>query len=75
MRIQTREREMMSPAAVQKTLAVFENPCNLARIAPPWLNFRIPTPVCKCAAVPFHRCGAAVPVVVVATPSHIRSLP
>lgn len=35
---------MISPVAVQEAFAVFENPYNLAKITPPWLNFRILTP-------------------------------
>ncbi len=38
------EREMVAPASLQDTFAVFENPYNLALITPPWLNFRILTP-------------------------------
>ncbi len=44
MRIQTLDREMISPVSVQQAFAVFENPYNLAKITPPWLNFRILTP-------------------------------
>ncbi|MEO8129164.1 MAG: SRPBCC family protein [Bryobacteraceae bacterium] len=34
---------MTSPVAVREAFAVFENPYNLARITPPWLNFKILT--------------------------------
>ena len=43
MRIQTLEREMISPVTLREAFAVFENPYNLAKITPPWLNFRILT--------------------------------
>jgi hypothetical protein len=41
MQIYTLRCRMLSPASLADTFAVFENPCNLARITPPWLNFRI----------------------------------
>ena len=44
MRIETLKREMISPVSLQEAFAVFENPYNLAKITPPWLNFRILTP-------------------------------
>lgn len=44
MRIQTLEREMIAPVSVQEAFAIFENPYNLAKITPPWLNFKILTP-------------------------------
>ena len=47
MRIQTLEREMISPVSLQEAFAVFENPYNLAKLTPPWLNFRILTPDLK----------------------------
>jgi ligand-binding SRPBCC domain-containing protein len=43
MRIQTLKREMICPVSVQEAFAVFENPYNLAKITPPWLNLRIIT--------------------------------
>ena len=44
MHIQILEREMISPVSLQEAFAVFEDPYNLAKITPPWLNFRILTP-------------------------------
>lgn len=35
---------MVAPVSVQEAFEVFEDPRNLARITPPWLNFRITTP-------------------------------
>ncbi|MEO8028544.1 MAG: SRPBCC family protein, partial [Bryobacteraceae bacterium] len=35
---------MTLPRSMDETFAVFEDPRNLARITPPWLNFRITTP-------------------------------
>jgi ligand-binding SRPBCC domain-containing protein len=32
-----------APVPVEQAFAVFENPSNLAKITPPWLNFRITT--------------------------------
>lgn len=32
------------PVSLQEAFAFFENPHNLARITPPWLNFRITSP-------------------------------
>jgi hypothetical protein len=43
MHIYTLRCEMLSPASLAGTFSVFENPHNLARITPPWLNFRILT--------------------------------
>lgn len=37
------ETKMMSPLGIRETFSVFENPYNLARITPPWLNFTIET--------------------------------
>lgn len=39
--------EMLAPLAVRDTFTVFENPYNLARLTPPWLNFKILTPNLK----------------------------
>ncbi len=36
--------EMKVPLGLKETFAVFEDPRNLARITPPWLNFRIVSP-------------------------------
>jgi hypothetical protein len=35
---------MSVPVALQEAFVFFENPHNLARITPPWLNFRITSP-------------------------------
>jgi ligand-binding SRPBCC domain-containing protein len=43
MHIQTLTREMISPVSVEQAFSVFKDPYNLARITPPWLNFRILT--------------------------------
>ena len=37
-------RSMSVPVALQEAFEFFENPNNLARITPPWLNFRITSP-------------------------------
>ena len=37
------ECELVTPASLQETFSVFENPYNLAKITPPWLGFRIIT--------------------------------
>ena len=44
MKVYTLEWEMTLPVAVQEAFAIFENPSNLARITPAWLNFRITSP-------------------------------
>ena len=44
MKIYRLEREMLVPVSLQEAFAFFENPHNLARITPPWLNFRITSP-------------------------------
>lgn len=36
--------QLLAPVSVQEAFAVFEDPRNLARITPPWLEFRIQTP-------------------------------
>lgn len=36
--------ELVVPAGIDETFAFFEDPRNLSRITPPWLNFRIRTP-------------------------------
>jgi ligand-binding SRPBCC domain-containing protein len=37
------ECELIVPASLEGTFAIFEDPYNLAKITPPWLNFRIVT--------------------------------
>lgn len=37
------QTEMMAPLPIKDAFSVFENPYNLARITPPWLNFKILT--------------------------------
>jgi ligand-binding SRPBCC domain-containing protein len=37
------ECELLTPASLEDTFAVFENPYNLAKITPPWMGFRIVT--------------------------------
>lgn len=43
MKIHLFECEMLSPLSVRDTFSVFEDPHNLARITPPWLQLRILT--------------------------------
>jgi ligand-binding SRPBCC domain-containing protein len=38
------ECSMSVPVSLQEAFAFFEDPRNLARITPPWLNFRITSP-------------------------------
>ncbi|MGA2133691.1 MAG: SRPBCC family protein [Bryobacteraceae bacterium] len=38
------ERSMLVPVSLQDAFQFFEDPHNLARITPPWLNFRITSP-------------------------------
>jgi len=38
------DSELVVPADIRQTFAFFEDPRNLSRITPPWLNFRIRTP-------------------------------
>ena len=33
--------QMLAPVSIQEAFELFENPYNLARITPPWLNFRV----------------------------------
>jgi ligand-binding SRPBCC domain-containing protein len=33
--------ELVAPVSVEQAFAVFENPYNLSRVTPPWLNFKI----------------------------------
>lgn len=47
MRVHTLDCEILSPASLEDTFRVFENPYNLARITPPGLGFRILTPDLK----------------------------
>ena len=44
MKVYTLECEMLAPVSVRQAFEIFEDPRNLARITPPWLNFRIVTP-------------------------------
>jgi len=44
MSIHTLERKQLLPGNPHEIFAFFESPENLARITPPWLNFRILTP-------------------------------
>jgi ligand-binding SRPBCC domain-containing protein len=41
MKIYTLERQSLAPVPLERAFAVFEDPYNLARITPPWLNFRV----------------------------------
>ena len=41
MKLHILECEMIAPLAVREAFEIFEDPYNLARITPPWLNFRI----------------------------------
>ena len=43
MKVHTFQTSMTAPLAIREAFSVFENPYNLARITPPWLNFRILT--------------------------------
>lgn len=36
--------ELKTPAPLDKTFSLFENPRNLARLTPPWLGFHVRTP-------------------------------
>ena len=44
MRIYTLRCQMQAPVSMQEAFAVFEEPRNLVRITPEWLNFRLLTP-------------------------------
>ena len=44
MKIYRLESTMSVPVSLREAFAFFEDPRNLARITPPWLNFRITTP-------------------------------
>jgi ligand-binding SRPBCC domain-containing protein len=44
MKIYHLERAMPVPVSVQEAFTFFEDPHNLARITPPWLDFRITSP-------------------------------
>ncbi len=44
MKIYTLECEMLAPVAVRDAFEIFQDPYNLARITPAWLNFRITSP-------------------------------
>ncbi len=41
MHVYTLQCEMIAPIPVAEAFRVFEDPYNLARITPPWLNFRV----------------------------------
>ena len=41
MKLHTLECEMSAPVSVREAFEIFEDPHNLAKIMPPWLNFRI----------------------------------
>jgi ligand-binding SRPBCC domain-containing protein len=41
MRIYRLERSISVPVSLREAFAFFEDPQNLARITPPWLNFRV----------------------------------
>jgi ligand-binding SRPBCC domain-containing protein len=38
------ECELIAPVTIQRAFEVFEDPYNLAKITPPWLNFKILSP-------------------------------
>ena len=44
MKIYSLTRSSSLPVSLQEAFAFFEDPRNLARITPPWLNFRITSP-------------------------------
>ena len=44
MKIHTLRCEMLVPKSLADTFAVFEDPHNLAKITPSWLNFQVKTP-------------------------------
>jgi ligand-binding SRPBCC domain-containing protein len=44
MKLHVLECEMLAPVSVRDAFEIFEDPRNLAKITPPWLNFRIVTP-------------------------------
>ncbi len=44
MRAYTLQCEMLAPQSISEVFEVFEDPANLARITPPWLNFQIVSP-------------------------------
>ena len=37
--------DMLAPVGIEEAFAVFEDPYNLARITPPWLNFKVTSKV------------------------------
>lgn len=41
MHIYTLHSEMLTERSIEETFEVFKNPYNLAKITPPWLNFRV----------------------------------
>jgi hypothetical protein len=43
--LQTVHREAVIPASVDETCAFFAEAANLERLTPPWINFRIRTPL------------------------------
>ena len=47
MRVHTLDCELLTPASLEDTFRIFEDPYNLARITPPWMGFEILTPDLK----------------------------
>ena len=47
MRVHTLDCELITPASLEDTFRIFEDPSNLARITPPWMGFEILTPDLK----------------------------
>ena len=47
MRVHTLDCELITPASLEDTFRIFEDPYNLARITPPWMGFEILTPDLK----------------------------
>ncbi len=45
MTIYTLQRERLVPRPLDEVFGFFEKPENLARITPPWMDFRILTPL------------------------------
>ena len=41
MHIYTLRSEMLTECSLEETFEIFKNPYNLAKITPPWLNFRV----------------------------------
>ena len=57
MHIYTLRCEMLTRSSLQDTYALFEDPYNLAKITPSWLNFQVTTPhrvtMCKGAEIEY----------------------